>query len=1757
MSKKKSNNEPREVASVKQTSGEGFVFEDKVSAWFLADFLTGKAPIKEVGTLKKIHYQTKADGWELDDLLLTCKSSLGDGEVKIPVSSKSNRQINGNGPNQELLSDLWNQFLNERSSVFNTETDYLCVVNAPLPVEVSKDLNQLIKAAKTGDRTTLDDRITKGQEGALSQSVIKLFNGFACPDALVTKHGQDKTNTWALLSRLVWLEFDFENDQSKDEARLRSKCLECLKAGDEPTSGLVFNALCTIRRNVGAVDGGYMDEPTLINHLSKQFELRDAPWYSSDWEKLNEATLAGLELVRDKIGGELDLPRETELHALTEKVETSKVVFITGVSGSGKSVIAKKLAAHLMSQDKPVLWLDSRFADGRGVEHDLQLRHNMKELIANARGRSNYLFVDGLDRFYKGTDLTKIIPLMAAANAADNWRLLISCQTEDYEDLVKKLYRKNLVLNGSKLEISSIEHDSQLKVTEAFPALASLFKHRHLKEFLGNLKYLDLLAYTVTNKTEELNKKDLGETDIIDYLWNDMLESVEGANSDQCSRFLQMTAQRQADELSVSIAKTEFEVSDLVVLPTLKQKKAIREYKDRLYFTHDLWGDWARYRMIRSQGSRAKNFMLSLGLSSPLWCKAIRLYGVSLLEREGGTAEWIKLYQLLNETRAAEKVLQDLLLESLIYSAGAIRHLEALWSSNFFQENEGLLLARFLDQFMLRATQPNPEVMRLASRLEGITISEAASYNRFPIYLYWPAIIIFLHNHRSEIPEVASLKAAGVVDQWLRKTGKDFLFRKEAAETALQITAKTIEKSNVTRWSRKMVNKTVCRALFASINEFPEEVTTCARRLSGRIEPSPEEDEGIDLTETPKPKSWRVKVRDAIKWEDGPYEQVGEPFRESCLDAEAIHPVMEVKPELAEEVILAALIDPPHEQFNGYDSHYEFDLTHTRSVFYPPFYTQGPFLKFLQTSPKEALDLIIRLVNFVTDRWVNKMRFEKNPMATIKVRLDDLEKNFIGDQGVYFWYRDMAQIPDSVVSALMALEKYLIDQLDGGKSVSEHIDSMLHSGNSVAFLGLLNSVGKYAPQLFKENLGSLLEVFTFYEWEMMLGVSNNIEGHQMASFDPIRNAHLMNAAREWHSMPQRKKPIVSVAQKLNLLDDEMNDFFKNVVLKWQGELAELESGGQIYTYMNNLIAQFDRSNYQYSREGNTLQFHYNEPPELTEKLNEVRNSDNGRFEFTTFPLQCYQAISENKEMTLMECEEIWEKLQKLGQYISKGVELEVWNEYDSLFGGCALLEHVKPVWNDHHPDWQDWIQSLIEGYVNQLQVQPRELPTSNMDFSVEAFLSRLIVNRWLSNPEEPKGKSLVAQALLKAPRNFISPVFKLISEKLKWNDPRFVQVQNLVIEWSVGLYKFYMTPKFNEQEKKKAEAPLLKAYEQLLNSFVKGKSPSTLIDWSVKRIEEAKRDRSYTRRSQSIVQGRESGIDTSLIHMAFTALPQPTPDTSADEYAYILKFWDAIVEQLTFEFGEISDDAGEYKDNYNDDFKKWATKELAQLMLNMNAEDRPERYWKPILDYGFIAGSWVDSMADHFWRYGVDKREKYDWFVSEWDKMLLYVKDLETWKPKWRYHGSSNIENALLGLSDIMMGHVWKADYSPLMDLVSKSLLAWIAPRFVNQSLIGRLIRLMRYESGTSLIKPGILLLKMHFEYRAKFNEENTNKDISLREFEHNDSLATTLSYLWENHRSTIKGDDATLEGFKALVIYLVSIQNAVGVELQGRLIED
>lgn len=97
----------RQEASIKSTSGAGFLFERKVGAYYLACMLNGDAPLGDVlGTPTRLDFQVRVQGWFLDDVLVQFDSGK-----RIALSIKSNQQITRNALPEEFVRDCWEMYL--------------------------------------------------------------------------------------------------------------------------------------------------------------------------------------------------------------------------------------------------------------------------------------------------------------------------------------------------------------------------------------------------------------------------------------------------------------------------------------------------------------------------------------------------------------------------------------------------------------------------------------------------------------------------------------------------------------------------------------------------------------------------------------------------------------------------------------------------------------------------------------------------------------------------------------------------------------------------------------------------------------------------------------------------------------------------------------------------------------------------------------------------------------------------------------------------------------------------------------------------------------------------------------------------------------------------------------------------------------------------------------------------------------------------------------------------------------------------------------------------------------------------------------------------------------------------------------------------------------------------------------------------------------------------------------------------------------
>src|ERR1700680_1681735 len=150
-----------EKAPVKLTGGGGFGFADRVGAYFLLHMLSGGFPLGAPrGSISQIDFETRDQGWLLDDLLLTL--SHGPSTSHCGISIKSNEQVTQNGLPADFTSAIWEQARQTKPPVFVKDRDLLALGIARLPMTVKTAWESLLTQALATPPARLLERLQEG-----------------------------------------------------------------------------------------------------------------------------------------------------------------------------------------------------------------------------------------------------------------------------------------------------------------------------------------------------------------------------------------------------------------------------------------------------------------------------------------------------------------------------------------------------------------------------------------------------------------------------------------------------------------------------------------------------------------------------------------------------------------------------------------------------------------------------------------------------------------------------------------------------------------------------------------------------------------------------------------------------------------------------------------------------------------------------------------------------------------------------------------------------------------------------------------------------------------------------------------------------------------------------------------------------------------------------------------------------------------------------------------------------------------------------------------------------------------------------------------------------------------------------------------------------------------------------------------------------------------------------------------------------------
>lgn len=1721
----------RSVSGPKKTAGSGYSYEDEVVAFFLVWLLRGTHPISGIaGPITQVSTQKVREWPGFDDLVLYFEQ--GGQQVRCALSIKSSPQVTRKSVPTDFVQAAWKMLLHEETNAFNPALDWLGMICPPH--DTLRDLNQLIRYAHY--QTEVEFKQNVFAKGYASEEARSLLRSLACPAELAKDSTEGNCSPYHLLQKLSIIGLDLDFEDSKDRAQAVTICQELLTDGTHQKALLLWSKLCRIG-NSYRIANGDCTRNAVLNKIHGAFDLRDLPDYSGDWIRLEAASKSAMSTVRSVIADGISLDRTDEVIRVKSAVEESVCTVLIGPSGTGKTVVARQVCEMIRSAH--VVWIDAARVEPGFLEamaSRCNLQHPIQEVLTYARHCSGLLVVDGTEKLTeenKFDEVGRLLSCLGLDKQDTVWRALLVCRAEQWERVLNGIAR---ALDGwaewNTVSSQIPDFDLLQPVWKRFPSLRQLAARPHLSGILRNLKVLDAIARALLQGHKLPAREWAGETQLVGWYWTNFVRT--GPSGAARSSLLQHLSAQLADAGKFEIAETELSAGDLSLIHGLSDILKSNPETGTIRFEHDLLSDWSRFQALRPHLDDLKSHV-SKRLANPHWHGALRLLGIYLLDADASGNTWKATLNELPEAR-------DTLLEALVFSHNPEVLLESAWST--LREDDGRLLENFLKRFRFVASMPNPSFIQLALEV-GIPAYEARTMNRLPMWPYWIPVLRFLRHHLEKVVEIVPLEVARISHAWLHFTPSTWPTRKQAASLALGVAWEAFRTRPYVHPSEAADRRLCYQAALEAYPDIPDEVRQLALKSAARLEPAPEDGEAYDLYDPPGTIKKDVffggdeVVQDP--WPDGPLFRVHEPFAEACLQTDALDAIIEIDPQLAQELVLATLIEvrPPKRQFEQVDPlGFRDEGIDNFPAFYPAFYTRGPFLKFLRSKPDTALSTIVRLVDFATDRYVGAAKRRKEKESFIRLRLPAGEKSFVGDDHIYHWYRGVWGVAP-IASALMAVEKWLYDLVDAGEPIAKWLSFLLTESHSAAFLGMLAEVGRYAPRLFLDELQPLLLSLQIYGHEDL--AERQSLGMFGIPFSFRDGQRFFELAQEWSTMKHRQRKLIEIATHRFHSDKEMQAALMAAAREWHETLTPEDE--RLTHLAKYLEAWFDPANWKEADAEGVPALVFNLPNKL------LPSEEDRELEFVGsssyfLPLRCRQILDSKDELAEDNIPELLSVAKKLHSIKVSDLPSSLpQNPANAVCGVAAVLVIKAQQWLNRHPSEKQWCEGVIKDTLAYPPPWPNfDIPESIGSWTWEHFLCDAVPVLWAGNPDNPTWRSCAARLIFAKHYAAASLLMRHCFELREALGPSFWQLVDLMLEWAAKRWEIVRA---HAKGDALDVAPWAK---KLIKQFSVGRVSRVDPNWGERAVKDGviRRSGHQSGAPHGSFYYVEPAIALVQVHSTFQDVLQLSQALDARERGRFQKFWgQALVVALSktrfYDRDQHSAPLGAAEAEIPTDYENWVLEKIPLLIAEMEPNEHPEELWKAILRPGPSADLWVGRFLSA-WFHEARNVCQPDCFVEYWRGMFSFCETCSLWtKPTSFSHELPRLWLQLVGFPRFSKG-VWLDE--------DRGILASVADLFVramDHILPGsyEIARLLDWACSPIAKSLRLSMLEPLALFAVDASGEWWQKDELAQD------VARYLYCLWNDHQSELKKDAISLGHFRKLLQRAASLHIPLALELQ------
>ena len=1126
---------------------------------------------------------------------------------------------------------------------------------------------------------------------------------------------------------------------------------------------------------------------------------------------------------------------------------------------------------------------------------------------------------------------------------------------------------------------------------------------------------------------------------------------------------------------------------------------------------------------------------------------------------------------------------RDLFLEALIFAADAVPLLEAAWPNLI--ADEGKLLNRLMDRLLFVATFPDPRLRSFVSE-ENAEASE--SWFRIPMPLYWiPALFIF-SAHAEDVATVALKKGAEVCTLYLRNMPAEMPGRKEAAHLAL-VLARELQ-DQVAGWPYSgRDSKVIYEALLFGAGEDPDSVAQVAIEIAGR---RAEPDHAIDRRDRAEEESaarearWREEHPEEYKQHrasvtslpggsylpsrrrpplpDGPQRRIPDGFRGAIMDWGALTSLMALRPEAAKEILLAVCLeDPGHRDQEGLIRSFGLDWWHNG---FPPIYFKGPFYTFLQQSPQAALEAIVKLSNIVTEQGLRAERID--PLEAdhleryaLKFTVKDRTVYWFGNGQIYYLHRGGRLHDDVLVCALMALEKWLYDEVSAGREIDSSVQYIFENATSLAFAGILVSVGLYHPALFHGCLRPLLGNVHIYECQSHAALNEGSEAWRI-SF-ALRPQQEIQLAIQWNRMPHRRILLRDLVPRLLVENIETQTYLKECAAEWDATVKPAtDDEKESFTLF---LARFKPETYVLTpRPDHMIEIR----PSLPEEVEQKRQASQAEAEFrllsNTMALQARQILNTGVSLTTNKLPEFLCQLRRIQRPEYPDLsEYETRVRLQSIAGGLAVLFIYHRAWLSENEDAERWCFEVLRNLKDTPSEESEGPESGGLGINVETFLGELGVFL-LQERQEEWIKRLAfdgvtgfyyhstSQSMARAYlcREGLGETFdELISVVLLWSalrrgatrkTGRYIQ-RPVLPGYKLALCARFLNGRLKRRPVTVAMAARLGAN---LVERIERLDPSEIArrQWEKQRkaFENNDRDRDISRDMAQ--------IDYEVIVAGFCFLSleltsaEPTDRERATEY--IRQLFD--LEMTTLPILE-SEDEGREVGGTPYQFDPWILKLAAELLATVTSLDHAHAIYEPVLRRGPAAHYWTQDFLEAWITNALPRMADHQLFAEIWRGMVDYTFSLPGWVGRKRriWFHAENLSVDLMGLRTEAVKVLGRKEYTDLVRTMAPTFKLWGEQWLKYGRVAAWFANFLSTESGQALLGQGIQQLG---GVVGSFSDSDWKEEgLAL-------SLTSALAAGWRHASNEITADATLREAFLRVLMELCSRSIAEAIHLRDRI---